>query len=240
MIKIDNVHKIYQIGPLSMEILKGVNLTVGRGEFLSIVGTSGCGKSTLMNILGLLDIASSGSYFLDGKEVSDLSDREHSETRNKEIGFAFQHFYLLSRLTALDNVGLPLIYRGAGERERRERSAEALKKVGMDHRQHHKPTELSGGEQQRVAIARAFVGKPSIILADEPTGALDTRVGQEIMNLFLKLNEEEGVTIIIITHDPGIAKQCKRAVRMHDGLLREGLQRSTYNRMGNDFKGEHK
>ena len=223
MIKIDNVHKIYQIGPLSMEILKGVNLTVGRGEFLSIVGTSGCGKSTLMNILGLLDIASSGSYFLDGKEVSDLSDREHSETRNKEIGFAFQHFYLLSRLTALDNVGLPLIYRGAGERERRERSAEALKKVGMDHRQHHKPTELSGGEQQRVAIARAFVGKPSIILADEPTGALDTRVGQEIMNLFLKLNEEEGVTIIIITHDPGIAKQCKRAVRMHDGLLREGL-----------------
>ena len=223
MIKIDNVHKIYQIGPLSMEILKGVNLTVGRGEFLSIVGTSGCGKSTLMNILGLLDIASSGSYFLDGKEVSDLSDREHSETRNKEIGFAFQHFYLLSRLTALDNVGLPLIYRGAGERERRERSAEMLKKVGMDHRQHHKPTELSGGEQQRVAIARAFVGKPSIILADEPTGALDTRVGQEIMNLFLKLNEEEGVTIIIITHDPGIAKQCKRAVRMHDGLLREGL-----------------
>jgi len=223
MIKIENVHKIYQIGPLSMEILKGVNLTVGRGEFLSIVGTSGCGKSTLMNILGLLDIASSGSYFLDGKEVSDLSDREHSETRNKEIGFAFQHFYLLSRLTALDNVGLPLICRGAGERERRERSAEMLKKVGMDHRQHHKPTELSGGEQQRVAIARAFVGKPSIILADEPTGALDTRVGQEIMNLFLRLNEEEGVTIIIITHDPGIAKQCKRAVRMHDGLLREGL-----------------
>ena len=223
MIKIENVHKFYQIGPLSMEILKGVNLTVDKGEFLSIVGTSGCGKSTLMNILGLLDIATSGSYFLDGKEVSDLSDHEHSETRNKKIGFAFQHFYLLSRLTALDNVGLPLIYRGAGERERRERSAEMLKKVGMDHRLHHKPTELSGGEQQRVAIARAFVGKPSIILADEPTGALDTRVGQEIMNLFLELNEEEGVTIIIITHDPGIAKQCKRAVRMHDGLLREGL-----------------
>ncbi len=223
MIKIENVHKFYQIGPLSMEILKGVNLTVDKGEFLSIVGTSGCGKSTLMNILGLLDIATSGSYFLDGKEVSDLSDHEHSETRNKKIGFAFQHFYLLSRLTALDNVGLPLIYRGTSERERRERSAEMLKKVGMDHRLHHKPTELSGGEQQRVAIARAFVGKPSIILADEPTGALDTKVGQEIMNLFLKLNEEEGVTIIIITHDPGIAKQGKRAVRMHDGLLREGL-----------------
>ena len=223
MIKIENVHKVYQIGPLSMEILKGVNLTVEKGEFLSIVGTSGCGKSTLMNILGLLDVASLGSYFLDGKEVSDLSDREHSETRNKKIGFAFQHFHLLSRLTALDNVGLPLIYRGTGERERRERSAEMLKKVGMEHRQHHKPTELSGGEQQRVAIARAFVGKPSIILADEPTGALDTRVGQEIMNLFVKLNEEEGVTIIIITHDPGIAKQCKRAVRMHDGLLKEGL-----------------
>ena len=223
MITIENIHKTYQIGPLSMEILKGVNLTVEKGEFLSIVGTSGCGKSTLMNILGLLDIASSGAYFLDGKEVSDLSDRQHSETRNQKIGFAFQHFYLLSRLTALDNVGLPLIYRGMSERERRQRSAEMLKKVGMDHRQHHKPTELSGGEQQRVAIARAFVGKPSIILADEPTGALDTRVGQEIMNLFLQLNEEEGVTIIIITHDPGIAKQCKRAVRMHDGLLREEL-----------------
>ena len=223
MITIENIHKTYQIGPLSMEILKGVNLTVEKGEFLSIVGTSGCGKSTLMNILGLLDIASSGAYFLDGKEVSDLSDRQHSETRNQKIGFAFQHFYLLSRLTALDNVGLPLIYRGMSERERRQRSAEMLKKVGMDHRQHHKPTELSGGEQQRVAIARAFVGKPSIILADEPTGALDTRVGQEIMNLFLQLNEEEGVTIIIITHDPGIARQCKRAVRMHDGLLREEL-----------------
>jgi len=223
MITIENIHKTYQIGPLSMEILKGVNLTVEKGEFLSIVGTSGCGKSTLMNILGLLDIASSGAYFLDGKEVSDLSDHQHSETRNKKIGFAFQHFYLLSRLTALDNVGLPLIYRGMSERERRQRSAEMLKKVGMDHRQHHKPTELSGGEQQRVAIARAFVGKPSIILADEPTGALDTRVGQEIMNLFLQLNEEEGVTIIIITHDPGIARQCKRAVRMHDGLLREEL-----------------
>jgi len=223
MIKVENLHKSYQIGPLSMEILKGVNLTVERGEFLSIVGTSGCGKSTLMNILGLLDVATSGSYFLDDKEVSDLSDRQHSETRNKKIGFAFQHFYLLSRLTALDNVGLPLIYRGIGERERREQSTEMLKKVGMDHRMHHKPTELSGGEQQRVAIARAFVGKPSIILADEPTGALDTRVGQEIMNLFLRLNEEEGVTIVIITHDPGIARQCKRAVRMHDGLLREEL-----------------
>lgn len=223
MIKVENLHKVYQIGPLSMEILKGVNLTVDKGEFLSIVGTSGCGKSTLMNILGLLDVATSGSYFLDDKEVSDLSDRQHSETRNKKIGFAFQHFYLLSRLTALDNVGLPLIYRGIGERERRQRSAEMLKKVGMDHRMHHKPTELSGGEQQRVAIARAFVGKPSIILADEPTGALDTRVGQEIMNLFLQLNEEEGVTIIIITHDPGIAKQCKRAVRMHDGLLKTEL-----------------
>jgi putative ABC transport system ATP-binding protein len=223
MITIENIHKFYQIGPLSMEILKGVNLTVERGEFLSIVGTSGCGKSTLMNILGLLDAATSGSYFLDGKEVSDLSDREHSETRNKKIGFAFQHFHLLPRLTAVENVGLPLIYRGVGERERREQSAAMLKKMGMDHRLHHKPTELSGGEQQRVAIARAFVGKPSIILADEPTGALDMRVGQEIMNLLLKLNEEEGTTIIIITHDPGIARQCKRVVRMHDGLLREEL-----------------
>jgi len=221
MIQMLDLRKSYQIGPMEMEILKGVNLTVEKGEFLSIVGTSGCGKSTLMNILGLLDVASSGSYLLEGRDVSHFSDRDHSTTRNQKIGFVFQHFHLLSRLTAVDNVALSLTYRGVGEKERRQRSEHMLEKVGMADRRHHRPTELSGGEQQRVAIARAFVGNPSIILADEPTGALDTRVGQEIMNLFLGLNEEEGVTIVIITHDPGIARQSKRAVRMDDGLLED-------------------
>lgn len=223
MIQMRDVRKFYQIGPIEMEILKGVNLTVEKGEFLSIMGTSGCGKSTLMNIMGLLDVASSGSYLLEDKDVSQFSDKDQSLTRNQQIGFVFQHFFLLSRLTALGNVALPLTYRGVGEKERKQYSENMLEKVGMADRKHHRPTELSGGEQQRVAIARAFVGNPSIIFADEPTGALDPRVGQEIMNLFLKLNEEEGVTIIIITHDPGIAKQCKRTVRMNDGLLEDAM-----------------
>ncbi len=221
MIQIHDLRKSYHIGPLEMEILKGIDLTVEEGELLSIVGTSGCGKSTLMNIMGLLDVASSGSYLLEGRDVSQFSDREQSATRNQKIGFVFQHFYLLSRLTALDNVALPLIYRGAGEREQRQCSERMLEKVGMAHRQHHRPTELSGGEQQRVAIARAFVGNPSIIFADEPTGALDTKVGREIMDLFFTLNDEEDVTVVIITHDPGIARQCKRTVRMNDGLLED-------------------
>ena len=221
MIQMRDVHKLYHIGPIEMEVLKGINLTVKRGEFLSIMGTSGCGKSTLMNIMGLLDVASSGSYLLEDRDVSRFSDKDQSVTRNQKIGFVFQHFFLLQRLTALENVAIPLVYRGMGERERVQRSEQMLEKVGMAHRQHHRPTELSGGEQQRVAIARAFVGKPSIIFADEPTGALDPRVGQEIMNLFLKLNEEEEVTIIVITHDPGIARQCKRSVRMTEGLLEE-------------------
>lgn len=223
MIQMRDVHKVYRIGPIEMEVLKGITLTVEKGEFLSIMGTSGCGKSTLMNIMGLLDVASSGSYLLEDRDVSQFSDRDQSATRNRKIGFVFQHFYLLQRLTALENVAIPLVYRGRGEKERIQRSEEMLEKVGMAHRQHHRPTELSGGEQQRVAIARAFVGRPSIIFADEPTGALDPRVGQEIVNLFLKLNEEEGVTIIIITHDPGIARQCKRSVRMIDGLLEDAV-----------------
>lgn len=223
MIQMRDVHKVYRIGPIEMEVLKGITLTVEKGEFLSIMGTSGCGKSTLMNIMGLLDVASSGSYLLEDRDVSQFSDRDQSATRNRKIGFVFQHFYLLQRLTALENVAIPLVYRGRGEKERIQRSSEMLEKVGMAHRQHHRPTELSGGEQQRVAIARAFVGRPSIIFADEPTGALDPRVGQEIVNLFLKLNEEEGVTIIIITHDPGIARQCKRSVRMIDGLLEDAV-----------------
>ena len=219
MINLVNIHKTYKIGPVAVEILKGVNLSIKEGELISIVGQSGCGKSTLMNIIGLLDTPSSGSYQLEDRQVGDLSDNELSEFRNKKIGFVFQQFNLLSRLTALQNVGLPLVYRGTPERERNRLARQMLDKVGMLNRQAHRPTELSGGQQQRVAIARALVGSPSIILADEPTGALDERVGQEIMDLFVQLNREEGITIFIITHDMAIARQCNGFVKMKDGVV---------------------
>lgn len=219
MLKLADIRKTYKIGPVDVEVLKGVSLEVKKGELLSVMGTSGCGKSTLMNIIGMLDKPSSGTHLLEGREVGNLSDNEISSIRNNKIGFVFQAFYLLSRLTALENVGVPLIYRGTKKSEIRRRSYEFLKKVGMDERAHHKPNELSGGQQQRVAIARALAGKPSIILADEPTGALDTQVGKDIMQLFVDLNSEEGITVIIITHDPKIAKQCTRSVRMQDGVI---------------------
>jgi len=219
MIKLVDIHKSYQIGPVKMEILKGTNLSVAQGDLISIVGTSGCGKSTLMNIVGLLDMPDAGVFYLNQKKVSELSDNQLSEIRNRKIGFVFQQFNLITRLTALQNVGLPLVYRGIGERKRNRLAGEMLAKVGMQEREHHRPTELSGGQQQRVAIARALVGSPDIILADEPTGALDTQVGQEIMNLFIELNRNEGITICIITHDPNIADQCKLYVRMQDGVI---------------------
>jgi putative ABC transport system ATP-binding protein len=221
MLKLDDIRKSYRIGPTEIEILKGVNLEVKTGELLSVMGPSGCGKSTLMNILGLLDRPSSGVYAIDDSTVTYDDDDALSDIRNKKIGFVFQQYHLLPKLTALENVGLPLVYRSVGDHERRERSLEYLKKVDMHQRADHKPTELSGGQQQRVAIARALVGKPALILADEPTGALDTRVGQEIMNLFSMLNEEEGITIVIITHDPHIAQQCKRFVSMKDGVIQQ-------------------
>lgn len=221
MLKLTNIRKNYKIGPIDVEVLKGVSLEVKEGEILSVMGTSGCGKSTLMNIIGLLDKPTSGSYILEGRDVSNLSDDQLSGIRNKKIGFVFQSFCLLSRLTAVENVGIPLVYRGLKNTKIKQCSHELLKKVNMDDRAHHKPNELSGGQEQRVAIARAMVGKPSIILADEPTGALDTHVGQDIMNFFIKLNAEEGITIIIVTHDPNIARQCKRCVEMRDGVLIE-------------------
>lgn len=219
MLKLTDIRKTYKIGPVDVEVLKGIDLEVKEGERLSIMGTSGCGKSTLMNIIGMLDKPTSGTHILEGREVSNLSDNEISSIRNNKIGFVFQAFYLLPRLTAIENVGVPLIYRGMKKNEIRRRSYEILKKVGMDERAQHKPNELSGGQQQRVAIARALAGKPSIILADEPTGALDTRVGKDIMRIFADLNAEEGITVIIITHDPKIAGQCKRSVRMQDGVI---------------------
>lgn len=219
MLKLSEIRKTYRIGPTEVEVLRGVNLEVNKGELIAIMGQSGCGKSTLMNTMGLLDKPTSGSYSIDGTPVSYEDDDELSSIRNRKIGFVFQQYNLLSRLTALDNVGIPLIYRGETEAEIRRRSLEFLRKVDMERRALHKPGELSGGQQQRVAIARALSGKPSIILADEPTGALDTRVGQEIMGLFKKLNEEDGITIIIITHDPNIAGQCRRFVVMKDGVI---------------------
>jgi len=221
MISLVDIRKTYNIGPVQVEILKGANLTINEGELISIVGQSGCGKSTLMNIIGLLDAPTSGSYRLDGRLVSDFSDNELSETRNLKIGFVFQQFNLLSRLTSLQNVGLPLVYRGISESKRNKAAMQVLEKVGLQDRAFHRPTELSGGQQQRVAIARAIVGKPAIILADEPTGALDTKVGQEIMDLFVQLNREEKITIFVITHDMNIAKQCSGYVRMQDGIIHQ-------------------
>jgi putative ABC transport system ATP-binding protein len=219
VIRLEAIHKSFFLGPVEVEILKGVNMAVDQGEMLAVVGSSGCGKSTLMNILGFLDIPTSGRYFFNGKEAQSLSDRELSTIRNEQIGFVFQQFHLLPRLTALDNVCLPLVYRGVPEAQRRERAREMLERVGMGERAGHRPAELSGGQQQRVAIARALAGAPGLILADEPTGALDTATSKEIIDLFISLNREEGVTQVLITHDPGVAKRCLRAVRMKDGLI---------------------
>lgn len=224
LFKLENIRKSFALGPVQVEVLKGVNLEVEAGELVSIMGTSGCGKSTLMNVIGFLDQPTSGRYLLEGRETSSLTDEELSTIRNRKIGFVFQQFNLLSRLTALENVCLPLIYRGLNEREQHRIAREMLAQVGMDERAGHKPTELSGGQQQRVAIARALAGSPSIILADEPTGALDTRVGQDIMNLFLELNSDKSITTILITHDPNIAAQCRRVVRMKDGKVAQSAE----------------
>ncbi|MGC2854651.1 ABC transporter ATP-binding protein [Novispirillum sp. DQ9] len=219
MIDLTDIRKSYRVGPVDVEILKGVSFSIAAGETVSIMGSSGSGKSTLMNIMGLLDKPTSGAFRLDGRDTAGLSADEQSALRNRHIGFVFQAFHLLPRLSALDNVALPLAYRGVGTRERREAAGEWLERVGMADRAHHRPNELSGGQRQRVAIARALVGTPSLVLADEPTGALDTRVGQEVMDLFLGLGRDSSTTIVIITHDPGIAAQCGRQLLLRDGQL---------------------
>ena len=215
------IRKSYNVGQASVEILKGIDLTIRPGELISIVGTSGCGKSTLMNIMGFLDTATSGTLAFENRDVSNLTDNELSAIRNTKIGFVFQHFFLLPKLTALDNVCLPLVYRGVSAKKRRAVAGEMLDRVGMKDRAHHRPSELSGGQQQRVAIARALAGTPSLILADEPTGALDTTTSREIMELFKDLNTHEGITLVLITHDPTVAGQCTRPIRIRDGLLSE-------------------
>ena len=219
--KMTGINKFYQMGEEQMHILKDVCLDVERGEYLSVLGPSGSGKSTLMNIIGCLDVPTSGSYILDGEVIEDMSEEELAHIRSKEIGFIFQNSQLLPRLDALRNVELPLIYAGVRPKERRTRAKEMLERVGLADRMYHYPNQLSGGQQQRVAIARALVTNPSILLADEPTGALDQKTGKQVMALFQELNEE-GRTIIMITHDMNIAAYARRVVHIIDGELTEG------------------
>lgn len=220
MIQIYDMFKMYQMGDTVVNALNGINLDIRRNEFVAITGPSGSGKSTLMNMLGCLDVPTSGVYLLDDVEVNGLNDDELSEIRNKKIGFVFQGFNLLPKMNAIENVELPLMYQGIGNKERILRAEAALERVGLKDRMHHKPTELSGGQQQRVAIARAIASDPQIILADEPTGNLDTHSGDEIMGIFHELNSK-GNTIILITHETNIAEQAKRLVRVRDGEIVE-------------------
>jgi len=218
LIKIEDLVKTYITGSISLTVLKGVNLEVSEGEFVAIMGSSGSGKSTLMNIIGCLDRATSGKYFLEGTDIDEFDDDGLAEIRNKRIGFVFQAYNLLPKMDAIKNVELPLFYSKISAEERERRAMEALKKVGLEDRMYHKPPEMSGGQKQRVAIARALVNNPSIILADEPTGNLDTASGDEIMGIFQKLNDE-GVTIVMVTHEPEIAACTKRNIMFRDGNI---------------------
>ena len=221
MIDLQDIYKIYRLGDNNVYALDGVSLHIDKHEFVSIIGPSGSGKSTLMNIIGCLDVPTQGHYYLDGNDMSKKSDDELAEIRNSTIGFVFQGFNLLPKLNAMENVELPLIYMDISAKERHERAKKALASVGLEGRIDHKPTELSGGQQQRVAIARALVTEPPIILADEPTGNLDSKSGKEVMEIFKNLHAQ-GNTIILITHDSGVASQAKRVVRIQDGKLYEG------------------
>ena len=218
LIDLSGINKSYRNGDQELQVLKNINLQVEEGEFLAIMGPSGSGKSTLMNIIGMLDRPSSGTYHLDGKEVARLGEKKLAKVRNQEIGFVFQQFFLLSKLNALQNVELPLIYAGVSQSKRKALAEQYLEKVELGTRMHHLPSELSGGQKQRVAIARALVNRPSIILADEPTGALDTKTGEQIMELLTELNKE-GKTIIMVTHEPEIAAYAKRQIVIRDGVI---------------------
>ena len=225
MIRMKGIRKEYRMGENVVAALGGVDIHIEPHDFVSIIGPSGSGKSTLMNIIGCLDVADEGEYFLDGQEISDYTEDELAVIRNRKIGFVFQQFNLLPKLTAQENVELPLIYQGMSAGKRRARSEEVLERVGLLDRMDHKPTELSGGQQQRVAIARALAGNPSLILADEPTGNLDSRTGAEVMALFHELHEA-GNTIVLITHDSGIAAQTPRAIHIHDGRVLDPADQS--------------
>jgi putative ABC transport system ATP-binding protein len=216
MIKLQNIEKVYRTSTIETVALNNINLHIKKGEFVSIMGPSGCGKSTLLNIMGLLDAPSEGILELDGQKVEKYGDKELAKLRNQKLGFIFQSFHLINDLSVLDNVEIPLLYRSVSAKERRELAKEALEKVGLSNRMKHSPKELSGGQKQRVAIARAIVGRPEIILADEPTGNLDSAMGNEILNILQKLNEE-GATVIMVTHDDAMAKRTHRLIRLFDG-----------------------
>lgn len=221
ILKLTDICKDYQQGKEPVRVLKNINLTVERGEYLAIMGPSGSGKTTLMNIIGCLDVPTSGTYELDGQNLHNLSDNDLAEIRNKHLGFVFQSFHLMPKMDAVENVALPLLYAGVSPKERRERAVEALKAVGLEDRIHFLPNQLSGGQCQRVAIARAMVGNPDLLLADEPTGALDTKSGRQIMDIFRRLSQE-GMTILMITHAPEIAANANKTYHILDGELRTG------------------
>jgi ABC-type lipoprotein export system ATPase subunit len=221
MIELCDISKTYNLGEVDVPVLRGISLQVGRGDLVALMGASGSGKSTLMNILGCLDRPTSGEYLLEGREISGITSRERARLRNRMIGFVFQSFNLLVRMTAFENVLMPLMYsrERPSEREMERRTVDLLQKVGLADRQHHKPSQLSGGEQQRVAIARSLINRPQILFADEPTGNLDSHTSEEILQVFQQLNKEDGITLIIVTHDPTVAQHAQRIIRIKDGRI---------------------
>ncbi len=221
LIELKNIRKTYYIGDIDVPVLHGISLVIAKGELVALMGASGSGKSTLMNILGCLDRPTSGEYWLDGQEISSISSDKRALVRNHRIGFVFQSFNLLPRTSALDNVMMPLTYtaENISDRHARQKAVEMLCIMGLEDRMHHEPSQLSGGQQQRVAIARALINTPTILLADEPTGNLDSHTSEEVLRLFQKLNEEQGITVILVTHDPGIAKHARRIIHIRDGVI---------------------